>query len=74
MFSPLVFLPFFGHLHNFHDRLNNKSMVKRLESPLKGFYTFHNSAHSPIFEEPEKVIKILMEDVLRWNNNNSDEI
>lgn len=36
-----------------------------LDAPLKGFYTFENSAHSPCFEEPEKMCRILREDVLR---------
>jgi hypothetical protein len=30
---------------------------------VKGFYTFQHSAHSPLFEEPEKTCKILREDV-----------
>ena len=32
-----------------------KSWFEALDAPLKGFYTFENSAHSPLFEEPEKV-------------------
>jgi pimeloyl-ACP methyl ester carboxylesterase len=39
-----------------------------LQAPLKGFYTFETSAHSPIFEEPEKVINIMLEDVLKASN------
>lgn len=30
-----------------------------LEAPEKYFYTFENSAHSPLFEEPEKTEKII---------------
>ena len=41
-----------------------KAYVDRLEAPLKGFYTFAESAHSPIFEEPRRVQKIMREDVL----------
>lgn len=41
-----------------------KDYLKQLQAPVKGFYTFENSAHSPIFEEPEKVRQILQEDVL----------
>ena len=41
-----------------------KAYFEQLQAPLKGFYTFENSAHSPIFEEPEKVLEILREDVL----------
>jgi pimeloyl-ACP methyl ester carboxylesterase len=41
-----------------------KAYFEKLEAPLKGFYTFENSAHTPIFEEPEKALAILLEDVL----------
>jgi pimeloyl-ACP methyl ester carboxylesterase len=41
-----------------------KDYFERLKAPAKGFYTFEQSAHSPIFEEPEKARKILQEDVL----------
>lgn len=42
-----------------------KKFVEAVEAPVKGFYTFWDSAHSPCFEEPEKMIGILREDVLR---------
>lgn len=42
-----------------------KEFVEAVEAPVKGFYTFGDSAHSPCFEEPEKMIRILREDVLR---------
>jgi pimeloyl-ACP methyl ester carboxylesterase len=35
----------------------------QLQAPIKGFYTFEESAHTPLFEENERVIKILLEDV-----------
>jgi pimeloyl-ACP methyl ester carboxylesterase len=41
-----------------------KAYFEKLKAPVKGFYTFEQSAHSPMFEEPEKVQKILLEDVL----------
>lgn len=41
-----------------------KAYLLQLEAPVKGFYTFENSAHSPLFEEPEKAGQILREDVL----------
>ncbi len=44
-----------------------------LKAPVKGFYTFENSAHSPIFEEPERVQQILREDVLKGTNSLADE-
>ena len=31
---------------------------------MKGFYTFENSAHSPMFEEPERFLQIMTRDVL----------
>lgn len=50
-----------------------KDYFEKLQAPLKGFYTFEQSAHSPIFEEPEKVQKILLEDVLAGTNNLADK-
>jgi pimeloyl-ACP methyl ester carboxylesterase len=41
-----------------------KSYLNILQAPVKGFYTFSESAHSPVFEEPEKVREILVKDVL----------
>jgi len=49
-----------------------KSFFEGLEAPIKGFYTFEQSAHSPIFEEPEKVRRILREDVRTGTNNLAD--
>jgi pimeloyl-ACP methyl ester carboxylesterase len=41
-----------------------KAYYEQIQAPLKGFYTFENSAHSPLFEEPEKAVGILARDVL----------
>jgi pimeloyl-ACP methyl ester carboxylesterase len=49
-----------------------KSYFEKLQAPVKGFYTFEQSAHSPLFEEPEKMQKILQEDVLVGANSLSD--
>jgi hypothetical protein len=46
-----------------------KSYFETLKAPIKGFYTFEHSAHSPMFEEPEKMQHILQEDVLAGANN-----
>ncbi len=35
----------------------------QLEAPIKGFYIFENSAHSPIYEEPDKVAQIMKKDI-----------
>lgn len=56
-------------LHGKFDYQVSYDVAKRfmtvLEAPVKGFYTFEQSAHSPCFEEPEKMCRILREDVLR---------
>lgn len=49
-----------------------KEYFEKLDAPVKGFYTFENSAHSPMFEEPEKVQRILLEDVLSGTNTLAD--
>jgi pimeloyl-ACP methyl ester carboxylesterase len=49
-----------------------KSYFENLKAPLKGFYTFAQSAHSPLFEEPGKMGKILQEDVLTGMNSLAD--
>jgi len=63
-------------LHGIHDYTVSyteaRSYFERLEAPVKGFYTFQESAHSPIFEEPEKARSILREDVLQGVNALAD--
>lgn len=49
-----------------------KAYLDRLQAPIKGFYTFEHSAHSPMFEEPERMRQIVQEDVLQGKNNLSD--
>jgi pimeloyl-ACP methyl ester carboxylesterase len=49
-----------------------RSYSARLIAPVKGFYTFEHSAHSPIFEEPERALTILREDVLVGKNGLAD--
>ncbi len=44
----------------------------KLHAPVKGFYTFECSAHSPMFEEPEKMQHIIQEDVLLGANSLAD--
>ena len=41
-----------------------KEYFAMLQAPMKGFYTFEHSAHSPLFEEPEKMQSIIRDDVL----------
>jgi pimeloyl-ACP methyl ester carboxylesterase len=49
-----------------------KAYFEKLKAPVKGFYTFEQSAHSPLFEEPEKMGQILQEDVLAGVNKLAD--
>jgi pimeloyl-ACP methyl ester carboxylesterase len=49
-----------------------RSYFDGIDAPVKGFYTFEHAAHSPIFEEPEKVLTILREDVLAGANSLAD--
>ena len=41
-----------------------RAYFEQLRAPLKGFYTFEQSAHSPMFEQPERMQRILREEVL----------
>jgi pimeloyl-ACP methyl ester carboxylesterase len=50
-----------------------KAYFEKLKAPVKGFYSFEISAHSPIFEEPAKVQQIIREDVLNGTNSLADE-
>jgi pimeloyl-ACP methyl ester carboxylesterase len=45
-----------------------KEYFDKLQAPVKGFYTFSKSAHSPLFEEPAKMQQIIEKDVLRGMN------
>ena len=62
--------------HGIHDYTVSYTLAKdyfeKLKAPMKGFYTFEQSAHSPFFEEPTKMQHILQEDVLVGVNNLAD--
>jgi pimeloyl-ACP methyl ester carboxylesterase len=49
-----------------------ESYFKKMQAPVKGFYLFQNSAHSPMFEEPDKFMSIMREDVLAGKNSLAD--
>jgi len=55
-----------------HDYTANAGLARayfdRITAPVKGLYLFENSAHSPLFEEPERAREILLSDVLRGLN------
>jgi pimeloyl-ACP methyl ester carboxylesterase len=68
--SPIYFL------HGVHDYTVSyplaKAYYEQLEAPLKGFYTFAHSAHSPLFEEPERMREIMLADVLTGTKGLAD--
>ena len=63
-------------LHGAHDYTctlaEASAYFASLTAPLKGFYTFSRSAHSPMFEEPGTFMTILREDVLNGTNRLAD--
>ena len=50
-----------------------KNYFMKVNAPEKGFYTFENSAHSPLFEEPDSFIEIMVNDVLNGKINLADK-
>lgn len=42
----------------------SKDYFEKIKAPKKAFSTFENSAHSPIFEEPEKCLEIIRNNIL----------
>jgi pimeloyl-ACP methyl ester carboxylesterase len=64
---------FFGGIYDYTVSTTlAKEYFEKIQAPLKGFYTFEKSAHSPLFEEPEKVQQILRADILNGVNNLAD--
>jgi pimeloyl-ACP methyl ester carboxylesterase len=63
-------------LHGIYDYTCSYTLAKayfeQLKASLKGFYTFEQSAHCPVFEEPEKTLNILQQDVLGGANSLAD--
>ncbi|MGE5380627.1 MAG: alpha/beta hydrolase [Methylocystaceae bacterium] len=51
----------------------SKAYLEQIQAPVKGFYTFEQSAHSPIYEESERMMDIILEDVLHGKNNLADK-
>jgi pimeloyl-ACP methyl ester carboxylesterase len=73
--TPELDLPvyFFEGIHDYTCSYSEaKAYFENLKAPVKGFYTFEHSAHSPMFEEPEKMLKIMREDVLAGSNRLAD--
>ena len=49
-----------------------KSYFELMVAPIKGFYTFTNSAHSPLFEAQERMREIMRADVQTGTKNLAD--
>ncbi len=62
--------------HGRHDRTCSyrqaQAFCDQLDAPVKGFYTFPESAHSPVFEEPAHARFLLMTDVLHGTAEHCD--
>ena len=50
----------------------SRDYFERIDAPLRGFYLFSNSAHSPLFEEPDRAIAVLLEDVMHGRTEHAD--
>jgi len=49
-----------------------RSYFDAVTAPVERFYTFDRSAHSPMFEEPERPGEILRSDVLTGRTQRAD--
>ena len=49
-----------------------KKYFNKINAPIKGFYSFDQSAHSPLLEEPEKMNRILINDVKNLRKDLAD--
>jgi pimeloyl-ACP methyl ester carboxylesterase len=62
--------------HGIYDYTVSATLAKdyfgKIQAPVKGYYSFSNSAHSPLFEEPDKMRQIFMEDVFASANSHAD--
>lgn len=71
---PVLDIPIY-FLAGIYDYTCNYSLQKKyyeqIEAPLKGFYSFENAAHSPLFEEPETALAIL-KNIIAQTNRLSD--
>ena len=72
---PKLVIPvyFFSGKYDLTVNINlSRAYLEKLDAPVKGFYTFENSAHSPLFEEPQRFNEIMINDVLNNTTTFSD--
>jgi len=64
---PMLAIPTY-FIHGRYDYTANYALAcdyfGKIQAPVKGFYTFEDSAHGPAFEEPEKMLRVMREDVV----------
>lgn len=66
---------FFHGIYDYTVTLSGtKAYFEALKAPLKGFYTFQESAHSPMFEEPERMRRIIEQDVFKGVSSLADQM
>jgi pimeloyl-ACP methyl ester carboxylesterase len=68
-------LPVFFFVGRYDQTANpdlSRAYFDAIDAPVKGFYVFGNSSHSPLFEEPKHATEILLQDVLRGTNALAD--
>lgn len=73
---PRLEIPVYFFSGKYDLTVNNelsKGYLEKIEAPIKGFYTFTESAHSPMFEEPQRLKEILIKDVLKRSTTLADE-
>lgn len=62
--------------HGIDDHTVSYTLAKQyfevLQAPVKGFYTFQSSAHSPHFEEPQHVKEIFENDIFKEKTDLAD--
>ena len=60
----LIPVYFFSGFYDYTTPITiSKELLEKLEGPEKKFYTFYNSAHSPLWEENQLVIEAMLEHV-----------
>ena len=60
----LIPVYFFSGFYDYTTPISlSQELLEKLEAPEKKFYTFYNSAHSPLWEENELVIEAMLEHV-----------
>lgn len=64
---------FFAGRHDYTANAElSRAYFDAIEAPVKGFYWFENAAHSPLFEDPGRATRILLQDVLRGTTTLAD--